>query len=95
MNIEIRDDDLLEDSETFDVLLSSPNPAVRYTTNQSARVYITDNDRVTLGLRQSVYTVVEGTGAVEVCADLLGGLGKVVPIMLESLDAEGVTFGMS
>ena len=95
VDVQIRDDDLLEDLESFDVLLTSTNPAVRYSTNQSARVYITDNDRVILGLRQSVYTVAEGTEAVEVCADLLGGLGKVVPIMLESSDAEGVTFGMS
>ena len=93
MDVEIRDDDILEDSETFDVLLSSPNPAVRYTTNQSARVYITDNDRVALGLRQSEYTVGEGTGVVEVCADLLGKLGRVVPIVLESSDTGGVAVG--
>ena len=94
VDVEIRDDDLLEDSETFDVLLSSPNPAVQYTTNQSARVYITDNDRVTLGLRQSEYFVGEGTGAVEVCADLQGKLGRVVPITLESSDMGGVATGM-
>ena len=94
MNVEIHDDDLLEDLESFNVLLTSTDPAVRYSTNQSARVYIADNDRVTLGLRQSVYTVVEGTGAVEVCADLMGGLGKVVTIMLESSDTGGVAVGM-
>ena len=93
-NISVHDDDILEDTESFTVSLSTSIDGVDVTI-ATAQVDIVDNDndRVALGLRQSEYTVGEGMGVVEVCADLLGKLGRVVPIVLESLDTGGVAVG--
>jgi hypothetical protein len=60
------DDFDLEDTESFNVTLSTSDDDVTITTPMAA-VTILDNDAVSIGLEQTEYLVSENDGTVEIC----------------------------
>ena len=59
INISVSNDSVLEDTEHFDVVLSSPDSAV-HVMQGTSRVYIIDDDGVRVGLRERSLVVPEG-----------------------------------
>lgn len=83
-NISISNDSILEDTEHFDVALSSEDPAVRVTQG-SSRVYILDDDGVRVGLRERDIVVPEGEGqTIPLCLEIAGRFQSSINVTLES-----------
>ena len=85
VNVTIVDDLLLEDDESFTLLLTSADRAVSMTLN-STTVTILDNDAVTLVLHPSHLAINESSEQVQVTIQLIGGLEREVSFILESAD---------
>ena len=82
--IEIIDDDLLESTEQFSVLLSNNMSRVNVVT-ELMQVTIEDNDLVTVGLNRTEFLVLEeqvGGANITVCTVLRGKLQKNVTVFL-------------
>lgn len=71
VNISITNDSALENTEDFQVLLTSPNSFVQMTRPQST-VYILDDDSVRISLEHRRTSVLESARALEVCVALDG-----------------------
>ena len=72
VTISIANDTVLEDTESFDVVLSSSDSVVNITRRVS-RVHIIDDDGVRVGLKERTLTVSEGEGAtIPICVELVG-----------------------
>lgn len=84
------DDSSVEAEETFQLTLSSDDPAV-VLERSSVTVVIEDNDQVTVGMVKESYEVAEEGRAIEVCARLNGTTEKeiVVAMFTESSTALG------
>ena len=84
INISVSNDSVLEDTEHFDVVLSSPDSAV-HVMQGTSRVYIIDDDGVRVGLRERSLVVPEGEGeAVPICVEVVGRFQESIEVELES-----------
>jgi hypothetical protein len=83
VRIQISNDTLLEDTESFDVELSSTDGAVHITQGRS-RVYIIDDDQVRIGLMERSVTVSEDVQHLPVCVQLVGRTQESIEVELET-----------
>lgn len=94
IQVPILEDEVSENDEIFEVLLSSEDPAVASDPPMTS-VIITDEDRVTVSLEMESYSTSEDEGFIEVCANITaGGLERQVMVNLATTDdtAEGKYF---
>ena len=70
MSIAILDDSVLEDTESFEVTMTSPDDLVRFS-RPTANVYVLDDDGVRMGLTEREYSAFEGE-EIEICVELVG-----------------------
>lgn len=90
MNISISNDTILEDTEYFDVGVSSLDSSVHITQGTS-RVYIIDDDGVRVGLHERAITVSEGEGQIiPICVEIVGRFQESIEVMLESQSASAL-----
>lgn len=85
INITIIDDELVEDTEIFSLTLASEDNAVSLIPDRLT-VMILDNDKVTLTLQQTNYTVNESVGQLELNVELKGTLERNITVSLETTD---------
>lgn len=85
INVTIIDDLLLENDESFTLLLTSADSAVSVSQNMTT-VTILDDDSVTLALQPVQLTIEENTQLVQITVILRGSLEREVSLMLESKD---------
>lgn len=90
VKIPIIDDFTLEDTESFDVTLSSPDADVTFPF-PTASVTILDNDMVGVGLEETEYDVSEGDGTVEICAVVT--IGSIQRRLMVSLTTANLSAG--
>ena len=85
MNISIYDDTILEDTETFQIVLTSSDAAVRVV-QSSCIVYILDDDSVRISLKERRITVSESEGLVssDACVLLDGRIQHDIVVTLET-----------
>lgn len=87
LQIPILDDEVVENPEDLQVLISSPDPDVMIVMPSVASVIILDDDRAVIGFEMLAYSVNESRGYVEVCAALLeGSLEISVQVALVTMD---------
>lgn len=101
--IQIEDDNILESTENFQVILDTSDRAVEIESSTAA-ANILDNDRkiimhhtitcyyfmftgVTIGFSEAVYAISESAGAVEICVDLIGMSQRSVLVTLSSAES--------
>lgn len=91
VDIVLLDDSILEDSESFEVALSSPDETVHFT-HPTANVYILDDDGVRMGLSERYYTAYEGE-EIEICVELVGMFSQTIQADIQTLPgtARGTT----
>ncbi len=92
VSISISNDTTLEDTESFEVSLSSPPLGVVHITRGDTTVYIIDDDGVRIGLRERELSVVEREGnSIPTCIELVGEIQRNIEVMVEtqSLTANG------
>ena len=82
-NISIFNDSILEDTEEFQVLLTSSDPAVRIVRNVST-VYIIDDDGVRISLTMREVTVLESNELPDVCVELEGLIQRSISVALKT-----------
>ena len=92
INITIVDDDLVEDTETFQLWLTSKDEAVSLMSNQLT-LMIVDNDKALLALEQTNFTVNESIGQLEVTVRLSGQLERNVIFSVTSDDGTALVQG--
>ena len=85
VNVTIIDDLLLENDETFNLLLTSTDSAVSVELNMTS-VTILDDDSVILALQPMEFTIAESSQQVQITVVLRGRLEREVSLMLESKD---------
>lgn len=85
INVTIIDDLLLENDETFTLLLTSADSAVSVELNMTT-VTILDDDSVTLALQPMEFTITESSQQIQITVILRGSLESEVSLMLESED---------
>ena len=92
VDIVILNDLVLEDTESFEVALSSPDETVHFT-RPTANVYILDDDGVRMGLMERDYTGYEGE-EIEICVELVGMFSQSIQADVQTLpgSARGTTF---
>ncbi len=83
VDIVILDDSVLEDSESFEVTLSSPDETVHFT-RPTANVYVLDDDGVRMGLEEREYTGYEGGDEIEICVELVGMFSQSIPVAIQT-----------
>lgn len=83
VTIEISNDTLLEDTESFVVELASSDSAVHISQGAST-VYIIDDDQVRVGLKERAVAVSEDSQYVPVCVELLGRTQEGIEVVLET-----------
>ena len=91
IQVVILQDNISENPEIFNVLISSDDPDVKLS-SPSTSVTITDDDSVTIGLEMETYLVREDQGSVELCAVVSNGeLDREAVVTLATSDqsAEG------
>ncbi len=77
INVTIVDDDLVENTETFQLWLTSKDKAVSLISSQ-VTLMIVDNDKALLALEQTNFTVNESIGQLEVKVRIIGQLERDV-----------------
>ena len=82
-NVSIRDDDILEDTESFTISLSTSIEAADISV-ATTQVDIVDNDAVSVSLEPEI-GISEGAGFVTVCARLTGAAERDVSLDLTTL----------
>ena len=85
LQLEIVDDWRLEDSEVLSLSLTLTDPSIFLGLVQTS-VMILDNDRVTVGLQPTHYTIEESVQQIEVTVELLGDIERDVSVVVESKD---------
>lgn len=84
VNISVSNDTILEDTEHFDVVVSSGDTEV-HITRATSRVYIIDDDGVRVGLNERTIVVPEEEGqAVPICVEIVGRFQQNIEVTLES-----------
>lgn len=74
VDITILPDSVLENTESFEVALSSPSEDVHFT-RDTANVYVLDDDGVRMGLMTRDYADYEGE-EIEICVELVGMISQ-------------------
>jgi hypothetical protein len=77
INVTIVDDDLVENTETFQLWLTSKDKAASLISSQ-VTLMIVDNDKALLALEQTNFTVNESIGQLEVKVKIIGQLERNV-----------------
>ncbi len=93
MSISLDDDDILENTESFQVFLSSEDSGVRTTVASVADVYILDNDGVRMGIQERDYVVMETQSVQPICVELIGRIQKNINVALST--SPGTARGMN
>lgn len=84
VSIAIANDSILENTESFEVALSSADRVVRFT-QQTSTVYIIDDDGVRVGLGDRAITVPEEEGhAIPICVEVVGQFQRNIEVTLET-----------
>ena len=83
VDIVILDDSVLEDSESFEVALSTPDETVHFT-RPTANVYVLDEDGVRMGLEEREYSGYEGE-EIEICVELVGMFSHSIPVAIQTV----------
>ncbi len=91
INVTIIDDLLLENNESFTLLVTSPDSAVSVKLNMTT-VTILDDDSVTLAMHPMEFTITERSQQVQITVVLRGSLEREVSLMLESDDGTASSF---
>jgi len=83
VNVSIVNDEILENTEQFRVILSSPNSFVRLV-RPASLVYVLDNDGVRISLEQREVELSEAreTGSIDICASLVGLTQRNIAVTL-------------
>jgi hypothetical protein len=85
-NIQITNDTVLEDNESFLLSLTTTEPRVSLNPAQGS-VLIIDDDTIMVGFQQPMYEVDENGVQVEVCAEIVNGeIADDVTVMLVTMD---------
>jgi hypothetical protein len=92
INITIINDELIEGREVFIIQLSTS--LERSTVRREARVYIEDDDILTLSLENAVYSADESDAAVEVCVVTLGGVANQTAYIILSTQSSTAVGGL-
>ena len=92
VDIVILNDSVLEDTESFEVALSTPDEIVHFT-RPTANVYVLDDDGVRMGLMEREYTGYEGE-EIEICVELVGMFSQDIHVDIQTLpgSASGTTY---
>ena len=92
VDIVILNDSVLEDTESFEVALSSPDEVVHFT-RPTANVYVLDDDGVRMGLMERDYTGYEGD-QIEICVELVGMISQDIRVDIQSqpVSARGIYY---
>ena len=77
-------DEILEDTESFEVSLNSLDSGARVTEMGVASVYILDDDGVRMGLQEREYETNEDQGTVPICVELIGRIEKSIAVTLST-----------
>ena len=91
VSIPLNDDEILEDTETFQVVMTSQDSGVHTTAHSVADVFILDNDGVRMGIQEREYEIGESQGTLSLCVELTGRIAKnvIVHLSTESDTATG------
>ena len=81
MEILIQNDTILENTESFDVVISTIDPGVNLT-RLRVPVYIQDDDGVRVSIEHREYSIQEGEGSLTVCTTLDGAIERNVQLVL-------------
>ena len=86
-DVAIIDDALVENDETFTVMIGGGDSGVTFVTPTSAVVDIIDNDKASIGFEANSYQGNEG-GQVEVCTAVQGSgsLDRMVTVSISTVD---------
>ena len=92
VDIVILNDLVLEDTESFEVALSSPDEIVHFT-RPTANVYVLDDNGVRMELMEREYTGYEGE-EIEICVELVGMISQDIRVDIQTLpgSASGTTY---
>ncbi len=82
----------MENTESFQVVLSSQDSGVHTTAASVADVYILDNDGVRMGIQKREYEIMESQSIQPVCVDLIGRIQKSITVGLST--SPGTARGM-
>lgn len=85
VEIAITDDEVVERNESFELFLTTAEPAIILSPNLTTLTII-DNDNVMLALSQSHVTVQESARDLDITVELFGDLQREVVVLLESMD---------
>lgn len=85
VEIAITDDEVVERNESFELFLTTAEPAIILSPNLTTLTII-DNDNVMLALSQSHVTVQENARDLDITVELFGDLQREVVVLLESMD---------
>jgi hypothetical protein len=88
ITVQILDDNLIESTENFSVVLSNPGPGASLGTASSATIDIADDDSPTasIGFSAPSYDVDEGAGFANLTVTRSGGLGVSATVNFETSD---------
>lgn len=75
MRIPITDDSVLENSETFNIVISTTDEETLLPSPE-ATVTILDDDMIGISLEESSYEISEGDGVVEICVVVASGVSQ-------------------
>ena len=79
--IPILNDSVLENTESFGIVITTPDTSVVLTQSR-VPVYIQDDDGVRVSLERREYSIREGEGALIVCTTLDGAIEREVQMVL-------------
>ena len=85
-------DNILEDDESFDIILSAASdPAVTVTTDTTTVTITEDTDSVTVGFTETSYTIEEGMSMPVACVSVEGGeLERDITVTVSSMDDSAI-----
>ena len=82
-DITIRDDIILEDTETFQVVLETSDPGV-HLVQDTTKIYVLDDDGVRMGLSEREYYTSESDRSVPICVELVGMIEQNIIVTLNT-----------
>ena len=84
-------DNILEDDESFDIILSAASdPAVTVTTDTTTVTITEDTDSVTVGFTETSYTIEEGMSMPVACVSVEGVLERDITVTVSSMDDSAI-----
>ena len=84
-------DNILEDDESFDIILSAASdPDVTVTTDTTTVTIIEDTDSVAVGFTETSYTIEEGMSMPAACVSVGGVLERDITVTVSSMDDSAI-----